>query len=449
MHYADKIDLLMRNGKHILFIFLAPIIFFLGFNLVGCSSKHHNSELSPQVESVIIPSIKFYIDNSASMDGYLNPNSNFPNTITRILGELTDGYGRGTVEAKLANSKIFPLKEINVSNFAGSLYASSPLWTTGGKQRYITDMMSIMDSILRVHKENDVSIFVTDAIYALDGVKSSAAKINASRELTEHAFLSHRNTKPFSVLLFKYSTPFNGKYYQANQGECNLNCSRPYYIFVVGKSTAISQVINKVNFQGYEHSYFLTSENLTQSLQWSIPLMSNIVGSVKGGRPSPIDKSVHGLAMAKPRNGQLRFSIVVSYKNTPLLEDAVILPAGYQISNSSFNIGVEKYNPTKVTKNDAVFLDQSLNDLSKNSVVIFLSMNSNIGKDTLMVSMMKNVPAWVDVVNSSDDSKIASDTFEQKRTYGLSRLIGGIYDAFNQFSDRSNKYFTIKIPVNY
>ena len=429
----------------------------LAFTLIMCAGCGHPpretiTQPKPQ-EEMPAPAIKVYIENSGSMNGYVEGATDFENAVYSYLSDLQlANLGTRTREDSLSfknrmelnfiNSCISPQEASDIIEFIKKL---EPKVFRDDAEKHggdlgTSDISDIIGKILDNLKDDEIAILVSDCIFSPG--KEYKVKDNADDYLVaqqigikNHVAKKMAANPNISFVMMRLLSQFNGNYYNKFDDSIGLkNVKRPFYIWLMGDSKYLKKIMNTVDYHkikggGVQNIYAISSA--VQNLNYGI-LDQPRIG--KFSRDKAASKTSIVNAKTENRGGEPQFqlSIGVDYSNL-LLEDEYLLDSmNYNISNDSYSL--------KVTKNP----NKNPNQSSSYTHIIKLTLKQPIiSKGIVKISLLNNMPKWIYAFNDEDGSNINADRAMEK-TYGLKYLAEGVYDAFA----KSDKYATITININ-
>ena len=210
--------------------------------------------------------ICIYMENSGSMDGYVNLNSEFKDALGKIIVK-SNVYGEST-NLYFVNDKIYDVQETalkgDVNNFVSQLNASTmKIGATGS-----SNINKIFSMVLEKTVQDTISILFSDFVYSIKGTNVSNQIANA-KNATMGAFMNAIKSNPeFATIILQCSSQFQGKYYDRNDKPIAYTGIRPYYIFIMGACDKLQYIDKKLELNtsstgipGLMNKYFLSSKS--------------------------------------------------------------------------------------------------------------------------------------------------------------------------------------------
>lgn len=372
------------------------------------------------------PVVNVYVENSGSMDGFVNGQTDFENQVYGYLSDIKISDITDSLNLYYINSEVISYArgadEDVIEDFIKKLEPSE--FKKRGGDRGKSDIADVIKSILKETNENDISILITDGIFS-PGRDSSGNPVNADEYLknqevgikTAVASKLKKQTN-FAVIVYQLISSFDGTFY--NKIDSTIACQErlPFYIWVFGQSSNLAQLRSVVSEDKFNESgsgvQRMVSFTSSQETDYEVIKSSNM--SKKSGR-----HEVVGLTANK--NGEMRFSVNVDLKSLLLDENYLRNINNYEISDKDYTLNV-----------------RAKQEQTKYSHVLSFTINRNKRKNgQLDVKLKMSKPDWSDVNDNE------GETYVIGKTYGIKYQIDGVYSAFSF----KNKYYTeIVLDIN-
>jgi hypothetical protein len=385
--------------------------------------------------------INVYLENSGSMFGYVNGDTEYKDALTELLVQLGSIYSKKDIHLHFINTKIYPIE------FAGNV-AQYPGTLTPDKLKvgdvYNSDINEIFRQLIENTPQKTVSILVSDCIYSVSGDEDTTGKLERQKSLTKDVF----QDSDISTLVVKLNSVFNGFYYPKNNIKQKLNRqSRPYYICALGKAGELGYLYNNIKFQpdfkGYENQVFLSPAYNNQLIYHTL-ISTHHSSGFRPVRELSDSGSVRGMEdiTANDRDGKaFAFAVAVDMISVPAEEDVVTNPLSYIVTKGDYKIAsIVRYNP-KLLKPASVNLINKSGKKPKH-IINFLATSANYSD--LEFGLRNEIPQWVYATSINDDTKVKT---LGAKTFGFKYLIEGINEAHQTDAD-TNRYFKINIKIN-
>jgi hypothetical protein len=407
----------------------------------------------------IIPSlnrIRFYVETSLSMAGYMKGGKEFQETVNNLIGVLGGNYNFNRF---IPNTIVDSTVPYGVDDFRYRL--------TNG--RFPFSGHSPLDNIFRIILENtganDINFLITDGI--MSGSNADIAQ-NPQFNIQQQALMRNLIRSRFDgvrdaygISVYGFKSRFNSNptdhicYYTYNNGPIYQNFTRrPFYIFVFGNRKLLSE-INKVLKSN--DRLFLPEKELhfgvqNKPIRFYTAFHSHLPiyelrscyprddGSIKinRGYPSAVKpvKFAIGLNLsslhdyAKTDNYLHKGHLIIEPTNNLKMKnsDSQILPVDPIKSKIQSNVEIRKINSLGITH----YLNLVVTDLYT-------------PKENITVKLLKEEDRWYESWSCDNDMDIGFDQDIQEKTFNFKWLVYGIRDAYNQPGE---SFVEISIPVN-
>ena len=393
----------------------------------GPNQKLGNESSQTEVK-LPAPTIKVFVENSGSMDGYVKGATDFENAVYSYLSDVQHA-DLGTRIDSLATKNILVLNYINsevlqqkpdVREFIEALEPAD--FKMKGGKRGTSDMSNILDTIISQTDDDEVSIFVSDCIFSPG--KKYKAKDNADEYIVaqqigikNHIVEKLAKNPNFSIVVMRLTSQFNGIYYNKFDDRQPINNDRPFFMWLMGDKSFLNTILKKVELNQIKgkgvQNIFMISRPLTAILyNISLPQSGN-------GKYEIAKSEQYAIKNAKTdgRGGNSRFQVGISvnFSNILLPDEYLMNPDNYVVSNKAYGLEITKYSGPR-------------QDLYTHTIKLNL-LQPVLSKGTVKISLKNTLPQWIN--DCTDESGLDINApGAMEKTYGLSYLLGGVYDAY-------------------
>lgn len=370
----------------------------------------------------------FYLENSESVFGYVNGNTEFVDVLSELAfnprfvtcNVITEFYfingGDNLVITPIGSD---PERLINVLNPAGFQCGDIT-------QSNLNGMFQVA---MEKAKGDTISLLISDAIYDIGNKQNPLNELQVWGRITRTRFLERLQVGNMQTIIIKLISDFNGRYFFASKhGLVQLNQKRPYYIWIFGDSELLNE-----NFpDSYLENNLNGFDNLVRLLSLDddiIPyqiVYENVIGSFRFSKRNPniITKARH----CKYGEG-FQFSIAVDFSTLPFSEDYVTDTANY------FN---DKY---KIVGIKAVL--KTIHGLNFKPTHLITLHSANVEYGNIEIRLKNKLPGWISQSNANDESDIVGDSI---KTFGFGTLTNGIIEAYN-YQNREKMLATFSVEI--
>lgn len=438
----------------------------------------------PQID---IDNVNIYFEYSGSMDGYIKNISNLKATLV----ELATNIPNTTTGRKLPHLYIISNNDVQhkvvtneltyktVADIGNKLQPGS---STGAfKNAQNTRLNEIVGKVLQDHKENEISILISDFIYSVIGVANGDKPVlDIVSNDTRHRLnqkLSEQGFEDFSVDFYKTTSEFNGIYYDKNNqrysysSESN-NAKRPIYFLVMGKEKLLKKFIKgakieeimKVKETGDAEKVLKHIELYPSSSSSNVEKDVNFSVICEGGEfeldaQGNLTKNIADFELISDED---RHHLLKSYQKDPGLavaarvdanpfldenknKEYIKAPANYAVENGEI-ISINDYSSKKneLEKKSCAFDLDLKTDVKRPNYMFIVKVSESADLNSpLKISLKKPVktelPEWVKASSNDDDTQGPDD----KTTFGLEYFVKGLAGAYEP---KSEYLFTMEIP---
>ncbi len=417
--------------KNEITLLLSVFIFILGCN--GQSGRKINStsnELKETTSATLVqPIYNIYLENSGSMDGYVQGVTEFEQAVYNFLVDIKLYDLTDSMNLFYINSKPIP-NSPDIKDFIENLEPNT--FKMRGGNRSATDLSQIFKTILENSNESSVSVFISDCVFS-PGKGHEAKQYLVNQQIgIKESFASKLAHTNLTTVILQLSSKFEGNYYDCQNNTTRISAQRPYYIWIIGKHEYIVNLFDKVNrenFKGSGVQNFYCAYNSNKSFDYAI-LNSPKLGSYQRDKKSPKNKIINAEKADRGiRNGDFQFSVGVDLKSS-LYDDKYIMNADNYIYPSNYTLEVLK------------------NNIAGNNFTHILKLTTkSLKTENVNIKLKNNLPQWATDMNSDNDLKIK--TPEQiDKTFGIKYLVEGIYEAYKIRNENKDTLLEINISVN-
>jgi hypothetical protein len=368
--------------------------------------------------------VNVFIENSASMDGYVVGKTDFENAIYNLLVDfkINSNYC-DSLNLNYINKKVFPnsinAKPEEISNFIEKLEPSN--FQKRGGDRTSTDISDVFKTILDQTNDKSVSVLISDFVFSPGKNYDAVNYLNHQSSTIKLQFATKLKTINLSSIVIQLESEFNGTYFDKfDHPHQQLNAIRPYYIWLIGKKENIELIYkSKIldNLQGSLNKFVFELPNENKSPSFQI-LHEKKVGDFSVNNSGV--KEISNISLIKDDKTKFGFSIAVDFSNSIQDEKYYTDKSNFIISNSNYNLNCDIISSSK--KNDPT--------LNSYSHIINLKAASVIS-EILKIKVLGKIPSWVVKSSSLDDTRIElNQDNEKSKTFGLEYLIDGIKKAY-------------------
>ena len=412
--------------------------------------KESSENIDVPLPAPINPVINVYIENSGSMDGYVNGNTEFKGAIRDMLVLLRHHFGQNnSIRVHFINSRIRVVTDTqtDLANFAANLRPRSTPWVVQGDNQSSSELNNVFRMILDKTDKETISILFSDCIYSISG-QDAEGLLSNQKSLTKDAFLSRwrQDSLKLATTIVKMKSKFTGTYYDKNNKKTELrDVGRPYYICIIGNNDVMIDFNAKIpleegKIEGFDNKYII-STGATENIYYSVLPITEKVGRFKSDRDYSTGDYVRGIKEVNMRNrgDRLTFAVAVDFRNVAAENDYCMNPDNYTLGDNNFRIKeikpVGEYNIHPTDKN-------IIKNANPTHLIILEATGTAISN--VKVSLKKQMPQWIAETNIIDDSNIRSNL---DKTFGIKYLIEGIAESYQVLYPMDKNFFEFEIKI--
>lgn len=353
------------------------------------------------------PNACVYVENSGSMYGYVGAGvgSDFRNMVYNYLTDINSGIF-DNLHLNFVNSKIIQ-RGSNIDDFVRRLEPST--FKVSGGNGGATDIAEIVKRVFP--SDNDVSVLVSDCIIS-PGKGNNASEYLVNQQTGIKGFLIHqKNLKQTGVVIYRMLGHFKGYYYNTIDDKKAYDGIRPYYIWVMGDIHHLKKLRNVT-----EPKMKTSPDEICVISTGDAKLKYNIVPAGGKYRISHSDRfTIEKLKKVKTTHGE-RAVVKLNADFSKMLQDD-----SYLTDVSNYEVSDKMYRVDNVIKSNG------------NQYIITIS-SPVIRKGIIYVRLKNKPPQWVNRCSDTGGG-FPDPNAKLQTTYGLSYLIGGVYDAYTFYGD--------------
>ena len=384
--YSRKI-ILSRNVWSVVLILLLSL-----FESCGRSTK---VKVIEEQEPQYCQTVNIYVENSGSMKGFFSGNSQIKDIIKDYYDRIDDYQSEGdTITLNFINTQI----ENSTAEIKEYLMTC---------QSKCTAAFSKIDDILLMAMEgiNDSTVNIVISDYCFESDNSSFPM--AMSGITGLFSKRLKTDANLSVAIIKYMSDFNGKYFP---GGVPTKKSMPFYLWIFGNEKQVKRIVNApIKSANYGMLILQPSQNIVPTIDTKKARMVE-------------DNSIIVKEWDKDRNRD-----VTTYSTTIELDLSKIILTKEDIRDTSNYSVTHGYRIVSIEEKD-------------NGVYVYrVSTNKPAPGIVSIEYRLQDLPEWVEKSNFTGTGVPQDST-----TLGVKYLIGGVYDAYHNLSD---KVFETKISL--
>ena len=434
------------------------VLFGLILIQIGCARQGRGTNEKPDEQGMVVnteqevvlgqtevtevtPKVNIFIENSASMNGFINDASDFQNAITALVSKLKNVYEKDNINLGFINASVVPQHGEDPYQLMKKMLVKNNFKNAG--LTGTTDLNNLIEQVLGNTDENTLTFFVSDCIYSIKEDKSTTiTRLEGCQNGTMDVFQGKlKDIDDLSILFIRMVSNFNGGYwdYKHPSGIASQqlkDCNRPYFICVVGSDNNIKEFNSRIRMEdlkGYGQQYYLSGKDYSNTFYTVISRPYK-----KGDFTLPVN-TINTIELRKA--DAIQFAIAINLDGLPMAEEEKMDISNYEI-DGDFNIVEIMPIDNNIRKQ---FSPNEKNNIESNGCTHLLVVSSNGFPSDFTIKVKPTIPEWVNQLSSTDDTGISNDNEEElRKTFGISYFINGAAAAYERDS-----YFTMNIKIKH
>ncbi|WP_316838604.1 hypothetical protein [Pedobacter gandavensis] len=396
---------------------------FLGVLFSGCNEINDGVESSFKEDACLVNdktktekkngkayTVNFFMETSGSMNGFMSKKgTEFQKDIWALINLLDGNYPSG-LSLFQVEAKGEPIKSSTMSDFRDKLNVGD------FNIAQSTDIPEILDSILLKTNDNQVSIFVSDLIFApSSGTNASLLQISSD-------IYKRFSNKKYASVIYQ----FKSKFY--NSKSKIVSESSPYYVWMIGPEeglkTVAAQLRSALPSDYNEVTFGVSSDQPKYTI---LPHVDEAVNAIPVLCQNNQLYYCYG-AFDDSEGSKIILNIALNLDDLSKNDrEPASLMANFSNIGTDAKIKLESITPLPVLKNTE---DQKL--AKRISATHFLKMEvDQIYNEvaTLEMNFKAKRQDWI------SDSNLDVDDYQRNKTLGLSKMIAGLEKAYGSPSN--------------
>lgn len=391
--------------------------------IAGTSKTLQNSENKVNLKKF---HINFYMENSASMDGYVNGNTEFKDVLGQMI--VSSHHCCKGTNFYFINNQVYKANTSAIGFIQMLAPANIKVGNVGS-----TDVNQIFRNILNNTKKDTISVLFSDCIYSVTDVNS---QLDNAKNATTDAFLTALSKdSTLSTIVLQFISTFDGFYYDRNDNPYVCKSPRPFYVVITGNRDALKTLYSdfKVgNLPGLKDKCFFSSES------WTLDEMNacTIISDYTNARRIKTQKNfldIDEISLDKT-SSSLQFAVGINFSDIFVDESYISDKNNYVVEPSSYSV-------ISVSKASSSSMGDFACQPSK-PYAITLSVPYGSFAPVITLGLKKKIPNWVIKSNVADDAGYVPVS---NQSFAIQKVVEGIAAAY---STDYGDYFKVQVNIN-
>jgi len=427
----------------------AGILFLIFLTLSSCqpnskpgkSGEENNSSsaqtvdstntLAPKAKKSPVRNVSFFLENSGSMNGYLNYNSEFKDVVNQITRSIELD---NSIETFYINTEVYPSNK-SLDDFLKTLNAQG---IKGYGKQTTSDLNLMFSKAIERAKASGISILISDGIYSLEKVNEMEQLkgiLKREKLATRNALIRAIRGTDFQTHIIKLESKFKGRYYTVDGNNFNINNEiRPYYVWIFGDGKEVQEILSIIKSRGlpgYQNSanFFIVPD---KGLEYSI--LPNGPGKIGTFSRSDYEtKVIHEIQDTDPARGEdsFGFNLMIDL-DTWLPIDSEFLSDldNYEVVSPQNSYSITRIEQADQFDSRTKTALKSLNLGSfKPSHNLYLKCEGRKRLGEIQINLKYVTPRWI------ESSSTFSDNEYNTKTMGFQILMEAFTEAYEVLND--------------
>jgi len=379
--------------------------------------------------------VNVYLENSASMDGYVKGKTDFETAIYSLLGDIKINSFCDSLNMNYINSSILKFNSPEIADFIDKLEPST--FQARGGNRSTSDLSEVIKTVTSKVDNRNASILISDFVFSPGKQRNLDARDYLNNQMLgiKLTFAELLKKQKLSAVVLHLESTFNGQYFDLTDNPHNYLGKRPYFIWVIGTEEQVKQILaTKIldNIKGgVQHKLVLNQVVDPKKIDYKIarsPKIGNF--DLPNGSQGPIESATYDNNRNK---GNFGFTFYTNFEN--------------EMQNSSFYLDKNNYHWNTNYKLEISPISDHSDPATAGYTHIFKVETSDLKSEIFTIEVIGKTPDWVDSISSENDAAINPNNEEASKTFGFKYLIDGVSEAFypnNKVSIINKLELTIK-----
>ena len=369
-----------------------------------------------------------YIENSGSMDGYVNGMSTFKSDLYSMFSNSSIS----ALKMYYINSKVIGPKK-DAKKFILNLTPAS--FKAEGGMRNSSDIADIVDRVLKMVSEDKIVLLASDFIFSPQAEyrKNVPGYLKLQQEDIKNSvgrMIKNDSDNKYAIVFLQGQSYFDGWFYDIYDKPSKKQVDRPYYILMAGNKKMIAELLHKTK----KVTHFVNSYSEFAPMEVKYEIVDNHakqIGDLKlkenrdGRDPHRIVRYVPAKDF-DTRKKVFQFVIAADLSCVPLHDSYLMDVNNYKLSDPSYKI------------REINLIDEKPG--FTHEFVIYAE--ERIPPAKLEIMLVNRKPNWINEHNDDNGTE-----FKQDKTFGLADLTEGITSAYKEYSRSGKHHFKIEISI--
>lgn len=419
-------------------IIAAVLIIVIVLLLLTCGScnndKNKTDKKTARTETTITESttnhkrnitVNVYLENSGSMDGYVNAGSNFVSILHRYVSNINSRSIVDSLSLYYINQK--PILRGNKPELFSYDKVNRESFKNEGGDRGSTDIPEVFDNVLSRTNDSTVSILISDFIISPGRGMDATQYLNKQETHIKEIISKKTKELDLAIGIYRFTTDFKGRYYDPADRYAEIDQKRPFYVFVMGSKDMVLELDKDEVLADDLISNNLKNKHIFTKREDVDYIIVPNTGRFKLDKRDP-SKRIEKARVDK-RKGNFSFTLNMDLSNIPVEKN--------DINKDLFQLGNDNYQINNI---------REIGTHSTNHTHSISISSERVVPGWLDIKIVQRSAPWVDMYNDSVGKEVrqAKDV-DDSTTFGIKQIINGIYLGYKD--DGSDCFDEISIQI--
>lgn len=407
-------------------------LFFIFVSCVGGGGSVANPGIGKmKVETDTVGKVIVYLENSESMFGYVNGFTQYVDVISELAEKPLFVAENTKREFYFINGGKLQINKIgdNPSSLKSKLNKSG--FNCGDITK--SNLNAMFQIALQKAQNDTIALLISDGIYDVEQHDAPLNTLAILGKETRSKFIERIQNGDIETLMIKLNSNFDGKYfYSSKRGLDTIKQSRPFYIWVFGKTRLVDKYFTEdyisKHLKGYDNyaRFLKIGKNI---IPYQVSPSINVKGNFKPDRRN--ENSLVNANLGRHGEG-FQFSIAVDFSQLPFSESYLTDPSNYSANN---NFNVIDIKPIRANQKYDI-------NILKNPTHLITVSTEKSPYGSLEIELKNKIPNWIQETSIENENEI-----DTSHTYGFEFLTKAISDAYDYENGEKN-LATFKVEIS-
>lgn len=385
--------------------------------------------------------VNVYVENSASMDGYVKGVTEFESAMYNLMADIKlskfcDSLNLNYINSAVISNSVDALAP-DIEDFISKLEPND--FKIKGGTRGTTDIKEILRDVLGRVNDRNLAVLISDFVFSPGKNKDATEYLEQQQVGIRIDIAQKMDTFDLALAVVQLESQFDGFYYDRNNTASPISRKRPYYVWLIGSQDQIQEILRSGILRGLKNRSGYKNLALYKKGEKGLAPAHGIQHAMwkEGMFDRDVSKGITGAEWDRATK-HFGFSVAVDMSSTWEQDDYLVDTMNYRVDNPRYQLRTIK----PMQDDAAPGHDASFTHVFELRTVGTEPLSPD---DAVQVELLPRMPKWVLTHTSVDDTRIISDPFELGKTFGFKYLMDGVFGAFHPDPEKSLVAITVPI----